>query len=128
MTACTKYNVPDSIYSQDVLLTDGAVPAAKQIAAPFARTIPPMPAVTQLSLLSSETAVAWFMNVRNVNIPIIRIFRRRIPLHSLMNHSLTSPSSVANVMYQKYVNSIPLYRQEKDWEQLGISSVKGNHG
>ena len=27
---------------------------------------------------------------------------------SLMNHSLASPSSVANVMYQKYVNSVPL--------------------
>ena len=35
---------------------------------------------------------------------------------SLMNHSPASPSSVANVMYQKYVNGIPLYRQEKDWE------------
>lgn len=40
---------------------------------------------------------------------------------SLMNHFLASPSSVTNVMYQKYVNSIPLYRQEKDWEQLGNS-------
>lgn len=40
---------------------------------------------------------------------------------SLMNHSLASPSSVAHVMYEKYVNSVPLYRQEKDWEQLGIS-------
>ncbi|HHV12922.1 MAG TPA: IS66 family transposase [Clostridiales bacterium] len=40
---------------------------------------------------------------------------------SLMNHSLASPSSVANVMYQKYMNSVPLYRQEKDWEQLGIA-------
>lgn len=40
---------------------------------------------------------------------------------SLMNHSLASPSSVANVMYQKYVNSVPLYHQEKGWEQLGIS-------
>ena len=40
---------------------------------------------------------------------------------SLMNHSLASPSSVANVMYQKYVNSMPLYRQEKDWERLGIA-------
>lgn len=40
---------------------------------------------------------------------------------SLMNHSLASPSSVANVMYQKYVNSVPLYRQEKDWEQMGLS-------
>lgn len=40
---------------------------------------------------------------------------------SLMNHSLASPTSVANVMYQKYVNSMPLYRQEKDWEQLGMA-------
>ena len=40
---------------------------------------------------------------------------------SLMNHSLASPSSVANVMYQKYVNAVPLYRQEKDWENMGIS-------
>ena len=34
----------------------------------------------------------------------------------LMNHSLASPSSVAHVMYQKYVQGVPLYRQEKDWE------------
>lgn len=40
---------------------------------------------------------------------------------SVMNHSLASPSSVSYVMYQKYVNSVPLYRQEKDWEQHGIS-------
>ena len=40
---------------------------------------------------------------------------------SLMNHSLASPSSVANVMYQKYVNSVPLYRQEKEWEQMGLA-------
>lgn len=39
---------------------------------------------------------------------------------SLMSHSLASPSSVANVMYQKYVNGMPLYRQEKEWEQLGL--------
>ena len=40
---------------------------------------------------------------------------------SLMNHSLASPSSVANVMYQKYVNSVPLYRQEKEWKHLGLA-------
>lgn len=40
---------------------------------------------------------------------------------SLMNHSLASPSSVAYVMYQKYVQGVPLYRQEKDWERMGIS-------
>jgi transposase len=40
---------------------------------------------------------------------------------SLMNHSLASATTVANVMYQKYVNGMPLYRQEKDWEQLGLA-------
>ena len=40
---------------------------------------------------------------------------------SLLNHSLASPSSVANVMYEKYVNSVPLYRQEKTWEQMGVA-------
>ena len=40
---------------------------------------------------------------------------------SVLNHSLASPSSVSYVMYQKYVNSVPLYRQEKDWEQMGIA-------
>ncbi|OGO76542.1 MAG: hypothetical protein A2Y23_06400 [Clostridiales bacterium GWB2_37_7] len=40
---------------------------------------------------------------------------------SLMNHSLASPTTVANVMYQKYVNGMPLYRQEKEWEQMGLA-------
>jgi len=39
---------------------------------------------------------------------------------SLLNHSLASASSVANVMYQKYVNAMPLYRQEQAFKDLGI--------
>jgi len=50
-----------------------------------------------------------------------RFIRKAAVPSSLMNHSLASPSSVANVMYQKYANAIPLYRQEKDWERLGLS-------
>lgn len=46
--------------------------------------------------------------------------RKAVTPKSVLNHSLASPSSVARVMYQKYVNSVPLYRQEKDWEQVGI--------
>lgn len=46
--------------------------------------------------------------------------RKAFTPKSVLNHSLASPSSVARVMYQKYVNSVPLYRQEKDWEQIGI--------
>lgn len=38
----------------------------------------------------------------------------------LIKHSLASPSTVAHVMYQKFVNAMPLYRQSKDWEQLGV--------
>lgn len=38
----------------------------------------------------------------------------------VLKHSLASPSSVAHVMYQKYVNAIPLYRQEKDWPNYGM--------
>ena len=38
----------------------------------------------------------------------------------LLKHSLASPSTVAYVMYQKYVNSMPLYRQSKDWEQMNV--------
>lgn len=47
------------------------------------------------------------------------MIKARVPI-SLLNHSLASPSSVAWAMYQKYVNAMPLYRQEKDWENSGI--------
>ena len=36
-------------------------------------------------------------------------------------HSYASPATVANVMYQKYVNAVPLYRQEADWKNLGLN-------
>ena len=35
-------------------------------------------------------------------------------------HFYASPSSVSHVMVQKYHFAIPLYRQEKDWKQLGL--------
>ena len=50
----------------------------------------------------------------------IPFIRKAVTPKSVLNHSLASPSSVARVMYHKYVNGIPLYRQEKDWEQTGI--------
>ena len=39
----------------------------------------------------------------------------------VLPHSLASASTVSWVIYQKYVNAMPLYRQEKDWERLGYS-------
>lgn len=38
----------------------------------------------------------------------------------VLQHSMASASSVAWTMYQKYVNHVPLYRQEKDWQNLGM--------
>ena len=38
----------------------------------------------------------------------------------LIKGSLASPSAVAYVMSQKYVEAMPLYRQEKHFERLGI--------
>lgn len=35
--------------------------------------------------------------------------------------SLASPSAIAYIMSQKYVESMPLYRQEKQFERLGVS-------
>lgn len=38
----------------------------------------------------------------------------------VMKRSLASASTVAYVMYQKYANGMPLYRQEKDWANQGV--------
>jgi len=37
----------------------------------------------------------------------------------VLTHSFVSPSCVAWVMYQKYMMSVPLYRQEKDFKRMG---------
>ena len=39
---------------------------------------------------------------------------------ALIPHSYASASAVAWTMYQKYANSMPLYRQEQDWKQMGV--------
>ena len=46
----------------------------------------------------------------------------------LMKHSLASPSTVAYVMYQKYANALPLYRQENDWRQMGVRLPRATLG
>ncbi len=35
-------------------------------------------------------------------------------------HSFASPSLVSHVMVGKYVNAVPLYRQEKEWHQMNL--------
>ena len=44
-----------------------------------------------------------------------------------MMHGMASAATVAWVMYQKYVNSLPLYRQEQDFKRLyGIDISRGD--
>ena len=38
---------------------------------------------------------------------------------ALIPHSMATAPLVGHVMYQKYANAVPLYRQEKDWAQYG---------
>ena len=42
----------------------------------------------------------------------------------VMPHSYASASSVAYTMYQKYVQSVPLNRQEKDWKAMGLNLTR----
>lgn len=37
----------------------------------------------------------------------------------VLTHSIASPSCVAWIMYQKYMLSVPLYRQERDFRRMG---------
>ncbi|MDR1769413.1 MAG: IS66 family transposase [Hungatella sp.] len=41
--------------------------------------------------------------------------------YPVLQHSYASPGAVAWVIHQKYELAIPLYRQEKEWEALGVS-------
>lgn len=42
---------------------------------------------------------------------------------ALIPHSYATASTVSHVIAQKYVQALPLYRQEKEWVSLGVSSV-----
>ena len=47
------------------------------------------------------------------------IYKAKTP-PPLMKHSMASPSSVADVMTRKYVDGLPLYRQEQIWKRNGV--------
>lgn len=50
----------------------------------------------------------------------IQFVKANVP-EALIPHSYASASVVAWVMYQKYANAMPLYRQEQDWKQMGVT-------
>ena len=48
-----------------------------------------------------------------------------VPVPPLI-HSISTPSLIAQVMYQKFVLGLPLSRQEKDWYHLGLVLSRSN--
>jgi len=42
----------------------------------------------------------------------------------VLPHSYASASSIAYTIYQKYVQCVPLYRQEKDWQAMGLELTR----
>jgi len=49
-------------------------------------------------------------------------YREKSPVpHPPVMHSLASASTIAWLIHQKFELGIPLYRQEKEWEALGLS-------
>lgn len=50
----------------------------------------------------------------------IQFVKAHVP-EALIPHSYASASAVAWVMYNKYANAMPLYRQEQDWKQMGVA-------
>lgn len=52
-------------------------------------------------------------------IKVISIEKPDMP-QPVIAKSIVSPSSVAHVMVQKYQQSMPLYRQKREWKEIGI--------
>jgi len=50
----------------------------------------------------------------------VQFVKATVP-EALIPHSYASSSAVAWTMYQKFANALPLYRQEQDWKQLGVT-------
>jgi hypothetical protein len=53
-------------------------------------------------------------------------FVKAAVLEALILNGYASGSAVAWVMYQKFANAMPLYRQEQDWQSAWSRFYQGN--
>ena len=77
------------------------------------------PAKGEVSNIYCETAKCLECSTASAMARNIQFVKARVP-EALISHSYASAFAVAWVMYQKYANSMPLYRQEQDWKQMGV--------
>lgn len=78
----------------------------------------------QVKVLKHVTSIYSCRNCEKneIQVPILKAPSPK----PLVPKSLASPSSVAYVMSQKFVEAMPLYRQEKHFERLGIELPRAN--
>ena len=77
------------------------------------------PAKGEVVNIYRETAKCPKCSTASAMARSIQFVKAHVP-EALIPHSYASASSVAWAMYQKYANSMPLYRQEQDFKQLGV--------
>ena len=78
------------------------------------------PARGEVVNIYRETAKCPVCSTAPAMAEAVRFARAHVP-EALIPHSYASASAVAWTMYQKYANSLPLYRQEQDWKQTGVT-------
>lgn len=53
-------------------------------------------------------------------------FQKAMIPNPALAHSLSTPSLIAQIMYQKFCMGLPFARQEKDWYRIGLSLSRAN--
>ena len=64
------------------------------------------------------------MSVRSASFRIFRSSKKEKDGRAHMLYGMDSAGMVAWVMYQKFCNGLPYYRQEKDWKQYGVEITR----
>ena len=49
------------------------------------------------------------------------VFKKAVSPDPLIPHSFCSPELLAHIIFEKYCQAVPLYRQEKEYKALGVS-------
>lgn len=68
--------------------------------------------------ICEQTYYKWLKKLKTIAIEnnLVEV-PRFIPV-PVIPHSYASPESVAHVIKEKYVNGVPLYRQEQEWKRF----------
>ena len=77
------------------------------------------PAKLKVRQIVQQVAKCTVCGTDGADNPNCHFQKAAVPIPPLP-HSLSTPSLIAQVMYQKFVMGIPFARQERDWYRLGL--------